>query len=82
MLRTGLAKEGLDIKNLNRLFLIAPSKNRIVITQSVGRIERQDKGKETPIVYDFIDDDIYFEKAWKARKTIYKKNGNEILEVN
>lgn len=77
---TFIAKEGLDIKPLNRLFLIAPTKNKIVLIQSVGRIERKDKDKETPIVYDFIDNDIYFEKAWKTRKTIYKKNGNEILE--
>lgn len=75
-----LAKEGLDIKSLNRLFLIAPTKNSIVLIQSTGRIERQDEGKKTPIVYDFIDNGIYFEKAWKARKTIYKKNNNKILD--
>lgn len=73
-----LAKEGLDIKPLNRLFLVAPTKNSNAIIQSVGRIERKDKGKETPIVYDFIDKNIYYEKAWKLRKTIYKKNGNII----
>ena len=75
-----LAKEGLDIKPLNRIFLIAPTKNKIVLIQSVGRIERKDEGKETPIVYDFIDNDKYFEDAFKKRKTIYKKNGNIILE--
>lgn len=74
-----LAKEGLDIKPLNRLFLIAPTKNKAVLIQAVGRIERKDEGKETPIVYDFVDKDIYYEKAFKTRKTIYKKNGNEIL---
>lgn len=68
-----LAREGLDIKPLNRLFLIAPTKNKITLTQSVGRVERQDKDKEIPIVYDFIDKGIYLEKAYKARKTIYKK---------
>lgn len=30
-----LAKEGLDIKSLNRVFLIAPTKNQIVLIQSV-----------------------------------------------
>lgn len=74
-----LAREGLDIKSLNRLFLIAPTKNKITLIQSVGRIERKDKNKDTPIVYDFIDNDIYYDKAWKSRKTIYKKNGNIIL---
>lgn len=75
-----LAREGLDIKPLNRLFLIAPTKNKITLTQSVGRVERKDKEKETPIVYDFIDNDVYFEKAWKTRKGIYKKNNNKIIE--
>lgn len=74
-----LAREGLDIKPLNRLFLIAPTKNKITLIQSVGRIERKDEGKETPIVYDFVDKDIYYQKAFKTRKTIYKKNGNNIL---
>lgn len=75
-----LAKEGLDIKSLNRLFLLAPTKNKIVLIQSIGRIERKDEGKETPICYDFVDNDIYFQKAWKTRKGIYKKNGNKIID--
>ena len=69
-----LAKEGLDIKPLNRVFLIAPTKNKVVLIQSVGRIERKDEGKDTPIVYDLIDNDKYFEDAWKKRRGIYKKN--------
>lgn len=76
-----LAREGLDIRPLNRLFLIAPTKNKGVLIQAVGRIERKDVGKETPIVYDFVDKDIYYEKAFKSRKTIYKKNGNKILNI-
>ena len=75
-----LAKEGLDIKSLNRLFLVAPTKNSNVLIQSIGRIERKEEGKETPICYDIIDNDIYFEKAWKVRKGIYKKNNNKILD--
>lgn len=74
-----LAKEGLDIKPLTRLFLIAPTKNKSVLIQAVGRIERKDKNKQTPIVYDFVDKDLYYQKAFKSRKTIYRKNGNKIL---
>lgn len=70
---------GLDIKPLNRLFLIAPTKNSITLIQSVGRIERKDEGKETPIVYDFVDKGKYFEDSFKARKRIYKKNNNPLL---
>ena len=74
-----LAREGLDIKPLNRLFLIAPTKNKAVLIQAVGRVERKDEGKQTPIVYDFVDNDLYYEKAFKTRKTIYKKNGNILI---
>lgn len=74
-----LAREGLDIKPLNRLFLIAPTKNKITLIQSTGRIERKDENKEIPIVYDFVDKGKYFEDSFKFRKRIYKQNGNEIL---
>lgn len=76
-----LAREGLDIKSLNRLFLIAPTKNKITLIQSVGRVERKEEGKSTPIVYDLVDNDIYFERAWKTRKGIYKKNLNKIIDI-
>lgn len=75
-----LAKEGLDIPRLDRLFLVAPRDDKAVIVQSIGRIERCLDGKEQPIVYDFVDDGEYFQKKFKKRKTIYKKNGNEVVE--
>lgn len=76
-----LAKEGLDIKPLNRVFLIAPTKNKVVLIQSVGRIERKYPKKEECIVYDFIDSkNIYYENMWKKRRGFYKKNGNKIME--
>lgn len=74
-----LAKEGLDIPRLDRLFLVSPRDDKAVIVQSVGRIERCFEGKETPVVYDFVDTGEYFMKKFKKRKTIYKKNGNEII---
>ena len=78
-----LAKEGLDIPILDRLFMASPKKDKSVIIQAVGRIERACDGKAEPIVYDFVDDfDADFKtllNRFKARKTIYKKNGNEII---
>lgn len=50
-----LAKEGLDIPNLDRLFLITPKKDRTVIQQAVGRVMRPSPGKEGAKVYDFYD---------------------------
>lgn len=70
-----LAKEGLDIPCLNRLFLTTPQKDYAVVTQSIGRIARTCKGKKDAIAYDFIDNTPYLIKAYKKRCSIYRKNG-------
>ena len=69
-----LAREGLDIPRLERLFLTTPQKDYAVITQSIGRIARTFEGKADPICYDFIDDIGYLVKSYKKRCTTYKKN--------
>ena len=71
-----LASTGLDIQRLDRLFLVSPKDGKADIIQSVGRIERVFKGKDIPIVYDFLDDGDYFIKKFKKRKRFYKINGN------
>ena len=74
-----LSKEGLDVPRLDRLFLASPAKFSSVITQAVGRIRRTFDGKETPIVLDFVDEDIgYCERAYKERCRSYRKIGAEI----
>ena len=74
-----LSKEGLDIPRLDRLFLASPAKFSAVITQAVGRIQRTFEGKETPIVYDFVDKHVGFcERAFRERKKSYRKIGAEI----
>lgn len=70
-----LAKEGLDIPCLERLFLTTPQKDYAVITQSIGRIARTYPGKAAPIVYDFVDDIGFLIKSYKKRCSIYFKNG-------
>jgi superfamily II DNA or RNA helicase len=69
-----LAKEGLDIPCLERLFMATPQKDYAVITQSIGRIARTFEGKADPVVYDFVDDISYLVKSYKKRCTTYKKN--------
>ena len=69
-----LAKEGLDIPCLERLFMATPQKDYAVITQSIGRIARTHKGKAEPICYDFVDDIGYLVKSYKKRCATYKKN--------
>ena len=75
-----LAKEGLDIPCLERLFLTTPQKDYAVITQSIGRIARTCEGKAYPICYDFVDDIGYLVKSYKKRCTTYRKNNCYFLE--
>ena len=77
-----LAKEGLDIPCLERLFLATPQKDYAVITQSIGRIARTYDGKADPICYDFVDDIGYLVKSYKKRCSTYKKNNCYFLEVD
>ena len=75
-----LAKEGLDIPRLDRLYLTTPQKDYAVIVQSVGRIARTFEGKEDPICYDYVDDITYLEKAYNQRCRHYRKSGCEVLK--
>lgn len=69
-----LAKEGLDIPELNVLHLATPQKNASTTEQSVGRIERNIEGKTTPICYDYIDKNIYYcMNCFRKRKAILRK---------
>ena len=69
-----LAKEGLDIPCLERLFLTTNQKDFAVITQSIGRIARTFDGKADPVVYDFVDDIGFLVKSYKKRCATYRKN--------
>lgn len=75
-----LAKEGLDIPRLERLFLTTPQKDYAVITQSIGRIARTFEGKTDPIAYDFVDNIAYLVKSYKKRCATYRKNGCYFME--
>ncbi len=73
-----LAKEGLDIPCLDRLYLATPKKDYAVVTQSLGRIARTFEGKEDAVCYDYVDDIQFCENQWKRRKTSYRKAGCRI----
>ena len=75
-----LAKEGLDIPCLERLFLTTPQKDYAVITQSIGRIARTYEGKADPVAYDFVDNIGFLMKSYKKRCTTYKKNDCYFVE--
>jgi superfamily II DNA or RNA helicase len=66
-----LAKEGLDIPNLDMLILATPHKDKAIVLQSVGRIERNFVGKPKPIVCDLVDNYIFYcKKIAKTRKNL------------
>lgn len=75
-----LAKEGLDIPRLDRLYLTTPQKDYAVIVQSVGRVARTFKGKQQPVVYDYVDSIKLLIKSYKKRCTSYRKCGCNIIE--
>ncbi len=77
----GLAKEGLDIPRLDRLIMASPHRDKATIIQAIGRIERKFENKEKPICYDLVDPLQYFEGMYKSRKSYYRRNNNEIVEV-
>lgn len=70
-----LAKEGLDIPILDRLHFASPQKDKVVVKQSAGRIERKfGKTKKEPIIYDYVDEKIgYCLMMYKKRKNILKR---------
>lgn len=77
-----LAKEGLDIPRLERLFLTTPVKDKAVVIQSVGRVARAHPGKQDPLVVDFVDDIRYCVNAYKVRKRIYRKLEMKLNLIN
>ena len=75
-----LAKEGLNIPRLEQVILAFPAVDENIITQSVGRVARTCEGKNTAICYDLVDKPTWFQKHYRDRKRLYKKNGNKIIE--
>lgn len=71
----GLAKEGLDIPRLDRLFLVSPQKDYAVVTQSIGRIARVADGKRDAVCYDYVDDIAFCQNQYRRRRTHYREAG-------
>ena len=75
-----LAREGLDVPPMDRLYLATPQKDAAVIEQSIGRIARTSPGKDHPIAYDYVDGPFRnLVKMYKRRCTTYRKLGCPIL---
>ncbi len=63
--------EGIDISNLECLFIVYPFAFEGKLVQYIGRIQRSEK---SPVIFDYRDSKIeYFEKMFKQRKRYYNK---------
>lgn len=74
-----LAKEGLDVPNLNYVVFASPQKDETTVTQSAGRVGRKADGKEYGIVIDYVDDFGMLRGFSKKRNSVYKKLEYEIM---
>jgi superfamily II DNA or RNA helicase len=72
---TSLADKGLDIKCLDRLFMIYPGRFEGKKNQQLGRIVRFDEMKEGAIVYEYVDINVgILRSQFIARaKEVYRK---------
>lgn len=72
---TQLADEGLDIRRLDKVWLVTPSRNISRIEQRIGRIMRLFDGKNEACVYDVVDRKVeLLEKQFKVRYyKVYKR---------
>jgi superfamily II DNA or RNA helicase len=63
--------EGIDINNLDCLFIVYPFAFEGKLIQYIGRIQRSEK---RPVIFDYRDVKIdYFERMFKQRKRYYNK---------
>ena len=63
--------EGIDISNLECLFIVYPFAFEGKLIQYIGRIQRS---KNPPVIFDYRDSKIeYFEKMFKQRKRYYNR---------
>ncbi|MBN1653894.1 MAG: DEAD/DEAH box helicase [Deltaproteobacteria bacterium] len=78
---TTLADEGLDVATLERLILATPARAESRTIQRLGRLMRPYPGKDTPILYDLIDDSPMARRQHAARSRAYRKVlGNDAVE--
>ena len=71
----GMASEGLDIPELNTLFMVTSRKE---VEQAVGRVIRKINLNIRPLIYDFTDQLSSFINQGTHRRKLYKKMGFEI----
>ena len=74
-----LVAEGLDIPILENLIMASPVKDERLVVQAIGRCQRPSDGKTIANVYDLVDDVSILDKFKSKRKSVYKKEGWDII---
>ena len=74
-----LVAEGLDIPILENLVMASPVKDERLVIQAIGRCQRPSDGKKIAHIYDLIDNVSILDKFTSKRKSVYKKEGYEII---
>ena len=74
-----LVAEGLDIPILENLIMASPVKDERLVIQAIGRCQRPSGEKRKAIVYDLVDDVSILYKFTSKRRSVYKKEGWDIL---
>lgn len=77
-----LAKEGLDVPNLQYVVFATPVKDEITVIQSAGRVGRKAEGKTIGTVIDFVDDFSLYRRYFAKRKSCYRKIEAKIIDID
>lgn len=84
----GTFSTGINIPELDNLIFASPSKGRIRNLQSIGRVLRKGKGKDSATLYDIVDDLQWKDKQnfavrhFMERVKIYNEEGFELKIYN
>ncbi len=73
-----MINEGIDIPDLNTIYLYAPTKSQIILRQRVGRVLRRGKGdnrKKARVIWQYYPDD-------RNQKTLSKEELKELLKTD
>jgi superfamily II DNA or RNA helicase len=73
-----MAAEGLDIPELNTLFMVTSRKE---VEQAVGRVVRKIDPNIRPMIWDFTDQLPSFINQGRHRRRLYKKMGFEVKVI-
>ncbi len=72
-----LLNEGWDSPKTDTLFMARPTMSKLLYTQQLGRGMRLAEGKESLIVFDFVDNSNMFNSAYTLHKIAGKKEYRE-----